>query len=156
MMRDYFYDFTGEKSWRDDKKVFVGARGYWPYDGTETMSTQAWVEHQFVGVRKIRELSKLVLMPFTAYNSCAPTTGFNNQMFACRSSPCRSSTRWTLPTSTLACWRRGTGSGWTRVSTPPSGSVRDVMSRRDVSWKVTARSSFIGFPTLLCSRHGSL
>ena len=54
MMRDYFYDFTGEKSWRDDKKVFVGARGYWPYDGTETMSTQAWVEHQFVGVRSRR------------------------------------------------------------------------------------------------------
>ena len=40
-MRDYFYDNTGLKSWRDDKKVFIGARGYWrQYDNTELMSTQ--------------------------------------------------------------------------------------------------------------------
>ena len=57
MMRDYFYDFSGEKTLRDDKKVFVGARGYWPYDGTETMSMQAWVEHQFVGEFTVREFN---------------------------------------------------------------------------------------------------
>ena len=40
-MRDYFYDNTGLKSWRDDKKVFIGARGYWKqYENTEHMSTQ--------------------------------------------------------------------------------------------------------------------
>ena len=42
--RDYFYDNTGLKSWRDDKKVFVGARGKaWDkYSGTEQMSTQVY------------------------------------------------------------------------------------------------------------------
>ena len=40
-MRDYFYDNTGLRSWRDDKKVFIGARGYWDqYKNTELMSTQ--------------------------------------------------------------------------------------------------------------------
>ena len=45
-MRDYFYDNTGLKSWRDDKKVFIGARGYWrQYDNTELMSTQVIWSH---------------------------------------------------------------------------------------------------------------
>ena len=40
-MRDYFYDNSGLRSWRADKKVFVGARGYWPYGSNdETMSSQ--------------------------------------------------------------------------------------------------------------------
>ena len=44
-MRDYFYDNTGLRSWRDDKKVFIGARGYWDqYKNTELMSTQ--VKHK--------------------------------------------------------------------------------------------------------------
>ena len=43
-MRDYFYDNSGLKSWRDDKKVFIGARGYWKqYENTDHMSTQVSV-----------------------------------------------------------------------------------------------------------------
>ena len=48
--RDYFYDAV--KSFREDDKVFIGARGYWPYKEDE-YSTTAWVEHQFMEVISI-------------------------------------------------------------------------------------------------------
>ncbi len=48
--RDYILD--GTRTWREDKKYFIGAAGYWPY-GEDEYSTQAWVEHQFYGVKNI-------------------------------------------------------------------------------------------------------